>query len=138
MAKNGNGIWKKAGVIITVVVLGVGIVAGFVTNTHQIKDNGEKIGDHEIRLRPVEKNTTEQTIQIQNINKTLEKMDKTLDRIEQKIPLGPSSFMIPENNHDPDCTCIECVEQACREGRCGVYHGPPTVEVLPYGTWQNN
>ena len=77
MAKN-NGIYKKAGVIITVIVLVVGVVVGYVKNSEEIIDNGKGIADHETRIRKVEKAVTEQTVMMKG-------MEKTLDRIEAKL-----------------------------------------------------
>lgn len=78
-AKNGNGIWKKIGIIILMATTFAGIVGAFVTNTHQIKDNGKSIADHEERLRPVEKD-------LNSLSAHIEHIKITLDKIEKKLP----------------------------------------------------
>ncbi len=81
MAKTkSNGIWKRAGVIITVVVLGVGMVVGYVKNSEEIIDNGKGITDHETRIRAVETAVTEQRVDVKHIKGTLDRIETKLDK----------------------------------------------------------
>ncbi len=78
MAKKNNLFWKKAGVILSVVVLGAGIVAGFVTNSGEIKDNAKEITDHETRIRTVETAVTEQRKDVVYIKEALVRIEGKL------------------------------------------------------------
>ena len=79
MAKN-NGIWKKAGVVLTVIVLGVGIVVGYVKNSEEIIDNCEGITDHETRIRAIETAVTEQSKDVSWIKGSLKRIESKLDK----------------------------------------------------------
>lgn len=78
--KNGNGAWRKAGVVLTVIVLGVSVVAGFVSNSDDIEHNTESIADHETRVRTNESAITSYGKDIGYIRQSVERIEKKLDK----------------------------------------------------------
>jgi hypothetical protein len=133
MANKINGFLKKSGSVLTLIVLGASIVAGFATNRKEIKDNTKDIKDHEDRIRLIETAVTEQRKDVQHIK-------KTLDRIEKKISIGPSGFINPDDYEiDEDGWRRSPGDYGCWKPDpdnpgiiwgCGVYHGPPIEDSM--------
>lgn len=81
MAK--NNIATKMRIITAIVLLLAlfgGLVAGFVTNSEEIKDNCKEIIDHETRIRTIETAVIEGRKDVSHIKETLDRIEKKLDR----------------------------------------------------------
>jgi hypothetical protein len=80
MAKN-NGFWLKvAGIALALALTGAAVVTGFVSDSHQIKDNRDNIKDHEERMRTVETAVIEQRTDTGYIKESLVRIEKKLNK----------------------------------------------------------